>query len=201
MSAIHASTAPAREPSTGRGRRLRPVPTPTGRQKSAFGFAIIAVASFAVIIVAQLALSVAIAQGAYEIDALELEKAQHSREMQTLQEDLERVESPQYLARNAEELGMVPNANPVYLRLSDGAVLGVPTAAAGEAIDSESLVPNALIDGDAGADAGAGAAADAGAGHADAGAAAGGGAGEDAGGGTDPAPPAVTDGLPTPSTH
>ena len=39
------------------------------------------------------------------------------------------MQSPQYLAANAEALGMVPNANPVYLRLSDGAVLGQPTAA------------------------------------------------------------------------
>ena len=42
---------------------------------------------------------------------------------------------------------MVPNANPVYLRLSDGAVLGQPTPATGGAAASAPLVPNALIDG------------------------------------------------------
>ena len=42
---------------------------------------------------------------------------------------------------------MVPNADPVYLRLSDGAVLGVPTAADGGAVASGPLVPNSLIDG------------------------------------------------------
>ena len=57
------------------------------------------------------------------------------------------MESPQYLAVNAEALGMVPNADPVYLRLSDGAVLGEPTAAPGGAGHPRPLVPNALIDG------------------------------------------------------
>ena len=57
------------------------------------------------------------------------------------------MQSPQYLAANAEALGMVPNANPVYLRLSDGAVLGEPSAADGGARSTAPLVPNALIDG------------------------------------------------------
>ena len=34
------------------------------------------------------------------------------------------LDSPQNLAANAEGLGMVSNGNPVFLRLSDGAVLG-----------------------------------------------------------------------------
>ena len=46
-----------------------------------------------------------------------------------------------------EALGMVPNSAPVYLRLSDGAVLGQPTAAAGGTAASAPLVPNSLIDG------------------------------------------------------
>ena len=55
---------------------------------------------------------------------------------QKLSEDLDRVESPQYLAENAEALGMVTNSHPVYLRLSDGAVLGQPQAATAAAAAS-----------------------------------------------------------------
>ena len=110
-------------------------------------YAIIAVAGVAMIIVAQLLLSIAVTQGAYEVDALQIAQSKLARQEQQLREDLDRVQSPQYLAANAEALGMVPNADPVYLRLSDGAVLGQPSAADGAARATAPLVPNALIDG------------------------------------------------------
>ena len=81
------------------------------------------------IVVAQMLLSIAVTQGAYEVDAYQIAQAKLARQEQQLREDLDRVQSPQYLAANAEALGMVPNANPVYLRLSDGGVLGQPAAA------------------------------------------------------------------------
>jgi hypothetical protein len=99
------------------------------RTKPRLVYAIIAVGGIAVIVAAQLLLSIAVAQGAYEIDSYQVQQASLAREEQKLSEDLDRVQSPQFLAANAEALGMVPNANPVYLRLSDGAVLGEPTAA------------------------------------------------------------------------
>ncbi|MBK5239069.1 MAG: hypothetical protein JJE28_08195, partial [Actinomycetales bacterium] len=55
--------------------------------------------------------------------------------------------SPQNLAANAEALGMVNNNTPVYLRLSDGAVLGSPEAASAGAgvIGGGTLVANSLL--------------------------------------------------------
>lgn len=150
MTALPAQTAaePRRAPKPAPQRRLRPAPEPEpGRTKPRLAYAIIALGAVAVIVVAQLLLSIAVTQGAYEIDTYQLRQAELAREEQKLAEDLDRVESPQYLAMNAEALGMVPNANPVYLRLSDGAVLGVPTAATGGAAASAPLVPNALLDG------------------------------------------------------
>lgn len=149
MTALPAQTAPApvrvrpAEPQ----RRLRPVPERGARRKPRLAYAIIALGGVAVIGVAQLLLSIAVAQGAYEIDGYHLRQAELAREEQKLAEDLDRVESPQYLAMNAEALGMVPNADPVYLRLSDGAVLGEPTPAVGGGASSGPLVPNALLDG------------------------------------------------------
>lgn len=197
MTALPAQTAaqPRRAPKPAPQRRLRPAPEPRpGRTKPRLAYAIIALGAVAVIVVAQLLLSIAVTQGAYEIDAYQLRQAELAREEQKLAEDLDRVESPQYLAMNAEALGMVPNANPVYLRLSDGAVLGVPTAAKGGAAASAPLVPNLLLDGvppvtaqqaeqtpDGGNASGTPAA----------------GAAE-----TSPvAPPPVSGGLPTPATH
>ncbi|KRC62395.1 hypothetical protein ASE14_00690 [Agromyces sp. Root81] len=149
MSAVPAQSLPApRRVGPERApRRLRPAPERAPRAKPRLGYAVIALGGVAVIIVAQLLLSIAVTQGAYEIDALQMQQATLTREEQKLAEEVDRVESPQYLATRAEGLGMVPNSNPVYLRLSDGAVLGEPTAAEGGSGSSAPLVPNALIDG------------------------------------------------------
>lgn len=149
MSAVEAQSfpAPRRVGPERPQRRLRPAPERAARSKPRLAYAVIALGGVAVIIVAQLLLSIAVTQGAYEIDALQMQQTTLTRDEQKLSEDLDRVESPQFLATKAEGLGMVPNSNPVYLRLSDGAVLGQPTAAEGGAGASAPLVPNALIDG------------------------------------------------------
>lgn len=194
MTALPAQSVPAprRVSNPSRPRPLRPAPDPGSvRGKPRLAYAIIAVAAVAVIVAAQLLLSIALAQGAYEIDAYQLQRAELAREEQKLAEELDRLESPQYLAMNAEALGMVPNTAPVYLRLSDGAVLGEPTAASAGAAASGPLVPNALIDGvppvtaQQPVETPTGGAA--GAVPAD-------------GAGTEALPP-VSDGLPTPATH
>lgn len=190
----HIAPAPRRADPAPPHRRLRPAPEPGApRRKPRLAYAVIALGGVAVIGVAQLLLSIAVAQGAYEIDAFQLQRAELAREEQTLAEDLERVESPQYLAMNAEALGMVPNADPVYLRLSDGAVLGEPTPATGDGAASGPLVPNALLDGVPPVTAGGSEQTpDMGPGQE--------GVGE-ALAAAPPAAPPVSDGLPTPATH
>ncbi|ANJ27266.1 hypothetical protein [Agromyces aureus] len=176
---------------------LRPAPDRAARSKPRLAYAVIAVSGVVAIAIAQLMLSIAVTQGAYEIDGYELSQAKLSRQQQTLSEDLDRVQSPQYLAKNAEALGMVPNTNPVFLRLSDGAVLGQPTAASGGAAASAALVPNVLIGGvplvteqPSGQTAPVGGQ---GAGL--------GGAAADPAVPAAPAPPPVSGSLPTPTTH
>ncbi|GLI29083.1 hypothetical protein ARHIZOSPH14_33250 [Agromyces rhizosphaerae] len=140
---------PAERPAPRPHPRLRPAPEPAPRRaRPRLAYAIVAVAGAALIIAAQLLLSVAVTQGAYEIDALQAEQTELARTHQQVAEELDRVESPQFLAANAESLGMVQDADPVYLRLSDGKVLGEPVpAAASTAGSSASLVPNSLISG------------------------------------------------------
>ena len=139
MSALPAQSAPAprRSRTPTPERRLRPAPEPMRRAKPRLVFAIVALAGVALIVVTQLLLSV----------AYQVRQAQLARQEQKLAEDLDRMESPQYLAMNADALGMVPNANPVLLLLSDGAVVGEPTAATRGAGASGPLVPNSLLDG------------------------------------------------------
>lgn len=110
-------------------------------------YALSAVAGMATIVIVQLLLSVGISQGAYEVSRLQASQVELGRTAESVTEDLVRISSPQSLAANAEALGMVSNSNPVYLRLSDGAVLGAPASATGSQGGSASLVPNALLAG------------------------------------------------------
>ncbi|GAA1062287.1 hypothetical protein [Agromyces bracchium] len=192
MSALPAQTRPARRWAPAAAPRLRPAPEPGARRaRPRLAYAVVALASIGAIAIVQLLLSIAMTQGAYEMDEQLLRQAELQREQQKLSDDLDRLESPQFLAANAEALGMVPNAAPVYLRLSDGAVLGDPTAAAGTASSSAALVPNALIDGVPLVT------------EQEEGETAKGGDGKPAtsADGAPAAPPALSGGLPTPATH
>jgi len=127
-------------------RRFQIVSPAVGRRsRPRIVYALTAIAGVGAIIVAQLLLSVGISQGAYEISALQASQAELSRTEASVNEDLVRVSSPQSLAANATALGLVSNSNPVYLRLSDGAVLGAPSSASGSQASSASLVPNSLL--------------------------------------------------------
>ncbi|TFC79719.1 hypothetical protein E3T23_10745 [Cryobacterium cheniae] len=110
-------------------------------------YALSAVTGVAAIVLAQLLLSVGISQSAYEVSRLQASQVELGRTAESVTEDLVRVSSPQSLAANAEALGMVSNSNPVYLRLSDGAVLGAPASASGSQAGTASLVPNSLLAG------------------------------------------------------
>lgn len=125
---------------------------PSRRQRRArprLVYALVAAAGIFAIISGQLLLSVATSQAAYEITALESEATTLSRTWQSLTVELDAVASPQNLAAHAESLGMVRNTNPsVFLRLSDGAVLGHPApaaATAGSVIGAGDMVPNSLL--------------------------------------------------------
>ena len=143
---------PAPEPIAERRFRITPeqAARPAHRTRPRMFYAIIACAGVAAIFVVKLLLSVAVSEGAHESSSLEVANKNLTRQVQTATENLDRVRSPQYLAANAEALGMVSNSHPVYLRLSDGAVLGQPQtadASAGGQGGAQSLVPNSLISG------------------------------------------------------
>jgi hypothetical protein len=173
-------------------------------------YALVTVGTLLAIVVAQLLLSIAVSQGAYQIGSLQQTQKALQRSYQAATEDLNRISSPQNLANDANALGMVSNNNPVYLRLSDGAILGTPTPAAASAGTvtggQGNLVPNALLAGVpliTGAPAGSSAAPSA---TAAPGAAAGTAAGNPAQAGaplqSTPKPTApLTDALPSPVTH
>lgn len=147
LARVPQAAAPKRQDEAARSPRRFEIVAPDARRRPRprIFYALTAIAGMGAIIVAQLLLSVGISQGAYEISTLQSNQAELTRTTASVNEDLVRVSSPQSLAANAEALGMVSNSNPVYLRLSDGAVLGAPSSASGSQTASASLVPNALL--------------------------------------------------------
>jgi len=76
-----------------------------------------------------LLLNTALNQGAFELQNLQQEQQKLSDQEQTLIQTVTEQQSPQVLARRAAALGMLPVTSPVFLRLKDGAILGVPLPA------------------------------------------------------------------------
>ncbi|WP_372967053.1 hypothetical protein [Microbacterium sp.] len=172
--------APAREPR----RRLEPVTGTPARRKPKLAYALMAVAGAMAIGAAQIGLSLAITQDSFVLAGLSSQ--QHELDLRTdaLQEDLTGLSSPQSLASGAADLGMVVAGSPSYIRLSDGAIFGAGSGASGASTvdpNGAGAVSNALLN-DVPVNASS----------------------EDEAAPEHPTqelPPAITDGLPSPSTR
>ncbi|MCL8251853.1 hypothetical protein AERO_10700 [Aeromicrobium fastidiosum] len=65
----------------------------------------------------------------FEATRLDRRAASLETRQQSIAREVDRLQSPANVAKRAIAIGMVPNANPAFLRLSDGKVLGKPQAA------------------------------------------------------------------------
>ena len=115
------------------------------RARPRLAYALIAIGGLLGIFLAQLLLSIALSNGAYQISSLLGEKRDLGRVEGALSEQLGVAGSTQNLASNAQKLGMVPSSTPAYLGL-DGEVTGAAVAAAG-ATASSGLIANSLLGG------------------------------------------------------
>ncbi len=144
------SQATASVPWPGRNRpsdttpHLEAVPRVSRHARPRLFYAAIAVLTVMVVVVTQLLLSIGVSQGAYRIESLQSRKGELARAYQAVSEDVDALSSPQNLAANAAALGMVNNGTPVYLRLSDGKIIGSPAPATAAAGSTGQLVGNAL---------------------------------------------------------
>ena len=150
------ASAPLRRPASPARPHVEPAPhielvppAAARRARPRVVYAGVVVGGVGALMLSQLMLSIALSDGAYTIDALQTERREQARAIQQLSEDIGRLSSPQNLAVNAEALGMVQNSNPVWLRMSDGAVLGTPAPAEGSGVlaTSGSQVANDLLTG------------------------------------------------------
>lgn len=111
--------------------------------------ALITIGGIGVILLAQLLLSIVIADGAYQISSLQSAKHNAVLQQHALSEQLDLLASPQHLAANAEALGMVASGNAVYLDAQTGAVTGNSSAVGGSMLGSGDQVGNVLLTGTA----------------------------------------------------
>lgn len=173
-------------PKAAPARRLQPVTAPGTRRKPKLAYALVAFAGALLIGGAQIALSLAITQDSFTLAGLSSQQRELDLRASALQEELTGLNSPQVLATDAAALGMVVAGSPSYLRLSDGAVFGTGAGADWTSTVDPSgagAVSNAVI---APPPAGEDAVTEADA---------------DAPSSGQELPPAITDGLPSPTTH
>ncbi|NYD41471.1 hypothetical protein [Nocardioides panaciterrulae] len=78
-------------------------------------------------VVGLLLVNTSMQQGSFAATALEEQATALSAREQSLQMELETLRDPQHVAVQARKMGMVTAGAPVFLRLSDGKVLGQPT--------------------------------------------------------------------------
>ncbi|MEV0801138.1 hypothetical protein AB0I34_25835 [Kribbella sp. NPDC050281] len=89
-------------------------------------FVIFVVSLLAAGLVGLLLLNTELQGGTFQVTELNKQADQLRDQQEQLEKQVRTLESPQNLADRALRMGMVPNPNPVFLRLSDGRVLGVP---------------------------------------------------------------------------
>jgi len=89
-------------------------------------FVIFVVSLLAAGLVGLLLLNTQLQSGTFDITKLNSQANDLRDQQQQLEKQVRALESPQNLSDRALRMGMVPNPNPVFLRLSDGRVLGVP---------------------------------------------------------------------------
>jgi outer membrane biosynthesis protein TonB len=107
-------------------------------------FVIFVVALLAAGLVGLLLLNTELQRGTFQVTDLNQQADQLRDQQEQLEREVRTLESPQNLADRALRMGMVPNQNPVFLRLSDGRVLGVPEeakAGTGKAMFSPDALP------------------------------------------------------------
>lgn len=108
--------------------RLRLVPAPsTTRGRTPFVGLVIVLLSLG--LTGLIVLSTVLQRQAFEMQDLDRTADRLQTQHDALAAQVAESRSPGRLAAEAVRLGMVPNTNPVFLRLSDGSVVGKPRPA------------------------------------------------------------------------
>lgn len=106
-----------------RNRALRLV-GPVGSRARKAPFVVVVLTLVGLGLVGLILMSTVLQAQSFEIAKLSAQAETLETRQQALGRQVDRMQSPSSVAAQALWLGMVPNANPVFLRLSDGTVIG-----------------------------------------------------------------------------
>ncbi len=104
--------------------RLRVVPTAIGQTGNGV-FAVVCMVLLTAGLAALLMMNTALASGIYQMKALQAQSGTLTDTQEQLTQTVDDLRSPRTLADKAQALGMVPAKSMAFIRLSDGAVIGV----------------------------------------------------------------------------
>lgn len=103
-------------------------------------FAVLVIAMLVAGVVGLLMFNTNMQQASFKVTALQNQATALSAKEQSLNLELDQLRQPQRLAIAAKKLGMVPPAQPAFISLADGRVLGTPAPAT----PADSMRVNAL---------------------------------------------------------
>lgn len=133
MSSFPAPARPRSRTSGTGAQRRAPLSVVRGRPSRGpgFPFAVLVLVVLGVGFAGLLILNTSLQQGAFYARGLEERATKLAERQESLEMQVAELRKPQHLSQRAQQMGMVPNDNPAFLRLSDGAVLGRPVPAVG----------------------------------------------------------------------
>ena len=145
-----AVTAPSKQPQTTAPRpKLRLIPGLRRRPNISGRMIVIALLMLLGAFAVQLTLSMVIIQDAYRADDLEGQQLELEREHTAALEAADAASSPQALAQQATELGMVPSTGNSYLDLAKNEIVDTASQVPAQASPIDpSLVPNQVLEPD-----------------------------------------------------
>lgn len=127
MSALANTRARSTRPAPPAGRLRLVAPARSNASRTPFVLVVIAVISVG--LVGLIFMSTVLQGQSFELAKLDRQAAALRAQQDSLIHDLDAMKSPAGIASAAVGYGMVPNSNPVFLRLSDGKVIGTPEPA------------------------------------------------------------------------
>jgi cell division protein FtsB len=104
--------------------RLRVVPATIGQTGNGV-FAVVCMGLLTAGLAALLMMNTALASGIYQMKALQAQSGTLTDTQEQLTQAVDDLRSPRTLADKAQAMGMVPAKSMAFIRLSDGAVIGV----------------------------------------------------------------------------